>query len=185
MQIIMYLSFLFGLSELALTMFKHSKSGSVRIKSDRGSLIILWVLMLMCITAGFYTAYYGDWSAVNYILASTGILVYVAGMVVRWKSILQLKHRFTVNVVVNSEHKLETGGMYKFLRHPSYSGILMILAGLGMAMNSYVSFIVVLVPVFLGLSYRISVEEKLLEAEFGEEYTVFCSTRKKLIPFIY
>ncbi len=40
-------------------------------------------------------------------------------------------------------------------------------------------------PVFLGLNYRISVEETLLAAVFGEEYDMFRSTRKKIIPYIY
>lgn len=185
MQIIIYLSFLFGISELGLTLFKHSRSGSVKIKNDKGSLIVLWVLMICCMIAGFSTANYGSWSAVNYILALSGILIYVAGMVVRWKSIIQLRKRFTVNVVVNKEHTLETEGMYRHLRHPSYFGVLLIITGLGLAMNSYISFIIVFVPVFLGLNYRISVEETLLAAVFGEEYDMFRSTRKKIIPYIY
>ncbi|HKK41927.1 MAG TPA: isoprenylcysteine carboxylmethyltransferase family protein [Bacteroidales bacterium] len=185
MQTIIYLSVLFGVSELALTLFKHTKTGSVKVKDDKGSLVVLWILMISCITIGFNTANYSEWSFTNYVLASAGVSIYLAGLVIRWKSIVQLKKRFTVNVAVNKVHKLETEGMYRYLRHPSYSGLLLILAGLGLAMNSYISFFVVLVPVFLGLNYRISVEENLLAAEFGNEYDTFRASRKKIIPFIY
>lgn len=185
MNIIIYLSFVFGLSELALVLFKRSESRSVKTRYDKGSLILLWVIMISCITAGFFMAKYSEWIPINYILALTGIVLYISGLIIRWISIIQLKKRFTVDVVINRGHILETGGLYKHIRHPSYLGLLLILAGLSLAMNSLISFIIVIVPVFMGLNYRIFVEEKLLDAEFGEEYVNFRSTRKKIIPYIF
>ncbi len=185
MHVLIYLSVFFGISELALTIFRHSKSVSVKTKDDKGSLLVLWILMISCITVGFSTASYSIRTTGNYVMALAGMIMYLSGLIIRWKSIIQLRNRFTVDVVVNRDHKLETGGMYKYLRHPSYSGLLLILAGLGLAMNSVASFLILIVPVFLGLNYRISVEEALLKKEFGEDYFRFCSTRKKIIPFIY
>jgi protein-S-isoprenylcysteine O-methyltransferase Ste14 len=185
MKIIIYLSFAFGISEIALVIFKHSKSESVKTRKDRGSLLILWLIMISSLTAGFFLADYNRWNPINYILASAGIVLFISGLIIRWSSIIQLKQRFTVNVAINKEHSLETNGLYRYLRHPSYLGLLLILAGLSLPMNSLISFIIVIVPVFLGLSYRISVEEKLLESEFGDEYLEFRSNRKKIIPFVY
>jgi protein-S-isoprenylcysteine O-methyltransferase Ste14 len=62
---------------------------------------------------------------------------------------------------------------------------MLILGGLALAMNSLISFIIVVIPVFVGLNYRIFIEEKLLVDEFGEEYTDFKAKRKKIIPFIW
>ncbi len=185
MNIIIYLSFVFGLSELGLVLFKRAKSGTVKTKYDKGSLILLWVIMISCITAGFFKAKYSNWIPINYILALTGILLYISGLIIRWMSIIKLKKRFTVNVAINRGHVLETGGLYKYIRHPSYLGLLLILAGLSLAMNSLISFIIIIVPVFLALNYRIFIEEKMLEAEFGEEYANFRSTRKKIIPYVF
>jgi protein-S-isoprenylcysteine O-methyltransferase Ste14 len=98
---------------------------------------------------------------------------------------MQLKKRFTVNVAINREHVLETEGLFKYIRHPSYAGLMLILGGLALAMNSLISFIIVVIPVFVGLNYRIFIEEKLLVDEFGEEYTDFKAKRKKIIPFIW
>jgi protein-S-isoprenylcysteine O-methyltransferase Ste14 len=185
MSVIIYLSFVFGLSELALVLFKRSKSDTVKTRSDKGSLILLWVIMISCITAGFFNAKYNQWYPINYTLALTGIVLYIAGLIIRWLSIIQLKKRFTVNVAINREHFLETAGLYKQLRHPSYLGLMLILLGLSLAMNSLISFIIVIVPVFLGLNYRIFIEERLLKAEFGEEYVNFRAARKKIIPFVW
>jgi protein-S-isoprenylcysteine O-methyltransferase Ste14 len=185
MNIVLYLSLVFGFSELALLFFKRSKSGLVKTRSDNGSLILLWFLMISCITAGFFNAKYNQWDPLNYALALAGILLYITGLIIRWMLIRQLKKRFTVNVAINREHVLETGGLFKYIRHPSYAGLMLILSGLGLAMNSLISFIIVVIPVFLGLNYRIFIEEKLLGLEFGEEYADFKAKRKKIIPFIW
>jgi protein-S-isoprenylcysteine O-methyltransferase Ste14 len=185
MKIIIFLSFAFGLSELALVLFKHSRSGNVKTRKDKGSLILLWSIITFSLTAGFFLANYDPWRSINYLLASLGIVLYVSGLLIRWISIIKLKQRFTVNVTVIREHKLETEGLYRYLRHPSYLGLILIMAGLALGMNSFISFIIVVAPIFLGLQYRISVEEKLLESEFGDEYTQFKSTRKRIIPFLF
>jgi protein-S-isoprenylcysteine O-methyltransferase Ste14 len=185
MSVIIYLSFVFGLSELVLVFFKRSKSGIVKTRSDKGSLILLWFIMISCITAGFFNAKYSQWDPINCTIALAGIILYIIGLIIRWLSIMQLKRRFTVNVAINRDHVLETGGLYKYVRHPSYLGLMLILTGLSLAMNSMISFMIVIFPVFLGLNYRIFVEERLLEDEFGEEYVNFRATRKKIIPFIW
>jgi len=185
MSIIIYLSYAFGLSELALVIFKRTKSGTVKTRNDKGSLILLWLIMICCITTGFFKAKYSDWAPVNYILAVSGILAYISGLAIRWLCIMQLKQRFTVDVAINRQHILETEGLYKYLRHPSYLGLLLIIVGLALAMNSIISFIIVVFPVLLALNYRIRIEEKLLEREFGKEYINYSSTRKRIIPFVY
>ncbi len=185
MRAVIYLSFAFGISELALVLFRRARTGLVKTRGDRGSLIIMWIAMISCITAGFFLAKYSRWLAINYVFAAAGIMLYIFGLIIRWLSIIRLKQRFTVDVAVNREHHLETGGLYRYLRHPSYSGLLLIITGLSLAMNSLISLIVVVVPVFFSISYRIIVEERLLVREFGQSYINFCATRKRIIPFIY
>jgi len=145
----------------------------------------LWLVMIFCITAGFFNAKYNRWVPLNYFLALSGILSYISGLIIRWISIMQLKQRFTVDVAINRHHLLETGGLYRYLRHPSYLGLLLIIIGLSLAMSSLISFIIVVVPVFLVLNYRIRIEEELLEREFGEKYCSYKASRKKMIPFVF
>ncbi len=185
MNVVIFLSLAFGLSEFALVLFKRTKTGIVKARGDKGSLLLLWLIMISCITTGFFKAKYGDWTPINFVLALIGVLVYAIGLIIRWKAILQLKQRFTVDVSINIWHTLETQGLYRHLRHPSYLGLLLIIAGLALAMNSLISFTIVVVPVFSGLIYRIYVEEKLLEREFGEKYLTYKAERKKIIPFIF
>jgi protein-S-isoprenylcysteine O-methyltransferase Ste14 len=184
-KVLIYMSYLFGTSEFILTIIKRSKQKSVKMKNDKGSLIILWVLIILGIVAGFNLADYRKWSSLNYIIYAVGILVYLVGLIIRWIAIFQLKKAFTVDVAISHEHELKTDGLYSIVRHPSYLGNILIVSGLSIGMNSLLSFLAVTIPVFLAISYRIYVEEAILMKEFGQKYEEYCRTTKRIIPFIY
>jgi protein-S-isoprenylcysteine O-methyltransferase Ste14 len=61
----------------------------------------------------------------------------------------------------------------------------MITAGLSIGMNSLLSFIVVTIPIFLAIMYRIYVEEKVLIKEFGDRYMEYSQSTKKLLPYFF
>jgi protein-S-isoprenylcysteine O-methyltransferase Ste14 len=184
-KIAIYLSYLFLLSELILMLTKRSKHKFVKRKGDRGSLIILWITISVCLTLGFNLANYTIWSAGDYFTASLGFLLSFTGMILRWTSIIQLKKAFTVDVAINKVHQLKTDGLYKIVRHPSYLGLIMILGGFSLVMNSLPSILVVTVPVSAAILYRISVEERVLNEEFGDVYLDYKKNTRKIIPFIY
>jgi protein-S-isoprenylcysteine O-methyltransferase Ste14 len=164
---------------------KRSKHKSVKRRADRGSLIILWITITICLTLGFNRAKFGVWSPANYLLGVIGLLISFCGLIIRWITIIQMKNAFTVDVAINEVHQLKTDGLFKLVRHPSYLGLLMILSGFSLGMETMVSFILVTIPVFLVISYRIKVEEKLLIETFGEEYIRYSGSTKKIVPYLY
>ena len=184
-KILICLSYLFGISELILTVTKRSKQKYVKKKNDRGSLIILWVIIIIGITVGFNLANYRTWNSINYFVYAVGILFYVAGIIIRWTAIVQLRKAFTVDVAISEKQELKTDGLYRIVRHPSYLGTIMIVSGLSLCMNSLLSFLVITIPVFFANIYRIHVEEAVLQEEFGKKYEEYCRTTKTIIPFIY
>jgi protein-S-isoprenylcysteine O-methyltransferase Ste14 len=177
---IIYLSFVFGLSELFLSLVKKSKSGTSKTRKDKGSMLILWIIITSGFTGGFIQA-----KPVNIYCAGFGFVFLVLGLIIRWTSIIQLGKSFTVDVAITNAAKLKTDGIYEKVRHPSYSGLLFIIVGFSLIMSSLNSFLVLVVPVFLAICYRISVEEKLLISEFGESYIKYKANTKKIIPGIY
>lgn len=180
MNKLVILAYLFGLSELLLVFFKRSNKGKVKTRKDRGSFIFLWTMITLGITAGFFLS-----RQINQFWLGFGLALIVFGLIIRWISILQLGKSFTVDVAITESAVLKTDGMYEWLRHPSYFGILMIVTGFAAVMNSILSFIVLVIPVLLAILYRIKTEEELLVSEFGSEYISYMSTTKKLIPYIY
>ncbi len=185
MLIIMSLSFIFLFVELRLSLLKRSvlKPGTKR--SDKGSIFILWFVITLGFSAGFILADYNKWEPVNYLAAFLGLAVYISGMFVRWVSVRQLDKAFTVDISVMEGQQLITGGMYRKVRHPSYLGAVMIIAGIALGMNSVWSFLVVTIPVFLAFCYRIWVEESFMREVFGDKYAEYTSNTWRLIPFIF
>lgn len=180
--LIIFLSFLFFVSEFILMLVKRSKKDSTKHQKDRGTLIMLWVMITLCFTLGFMFANYGVWDSVNFIAAYIGLSLISAGLIIRWYSIIKLKKAFTVDVSIGQNHKLETGGIYRYIRHPSYLGLLLIMTGFAIGMNSLISLVLTVIPLFISILIRISVEEKLLVEEFGDSYIHYQKTTKKLIP---
>jgi protein-S-isoprenylcysteine O-methyltransferase Ste14 len=185
MKLTIYLSYFFFISEFVLMMVKRSDKKSTSKRKDKGSLLILWFSIIVSLTAGFYFEGFGIWGFSNIYIYYAGILLFLAGLILRWGAIFQLKKEFTVDVAINKDHSLKTGGLYKKIRHPSYSGLFFILAGLSFSMNNFISIIIISVSIFISISYRIQIEEKLLTDEFGEEYESYKSKTKKIIPGIY
>jgi protein-S-isoprenylcysteine O-methyltransferase Ste14 len=58
-------------------------------------------------------------------------------------------------------------------------------AGIGLALGSWASAVLLTVVSFAVYSYRIVVEERALLAAIGEPYEQFRRTRNRLIPFVY
>lgn len=186
MQIYTYLQLIFFATELALLIFKRAKSGKIKNERDRRSLFILWIAIALSSCAGPWIAAYNFWRLGDYrsvVIIGSGI--FAIGFFIRWIAVYQLGRMFTVNVVISDKHTLKTSGLYKVVRHPSYLGLLLIITGLGITLNSLASLLIMLVPASIALNYRISIEEQALIEEFGVQYTDYKSKVKRLFPGIY
>lgn len=185
MKLLIYLSYFFFISEFVLMLLKRSKKALVTKRNDKGSLLIMWVNVPISLTAGFYIEGYGVSGFSNDIVYCAGLVIFLFGLVLRWCAIFQLKKAFTVDVAISKDQALKTEGLYKKIRHPSYTGFLLILVGLSIAMCNIISFLFITVLNFITISYRILVEERVLTEEFGDDYIKYKSTTKKIIPGIY
>lgn len=181
MKYLILISVLFFVSEFILMLVKRSKKIERKRQNDKGSLILLWVVITLCFSFGFTFANYRTWTLINYAIYITGVVIILSGAIIRWISIIQLSSAFTVNVAIANNHKLKTDGVYKHVRHPSYLGLLLIMFGFSVSMNSYISILIITIPMFLAILYRIKVEEEILLAEFGDEYSNYKRNTKKLI----
>jgi len=183
--VIICLAYLFGISESILAFTRRSKKTTVKTKGDKGSLIALYVVFSISMTAGFMLADFRTRTASYYLIVSCGLILYMLGLIIRWTAIIQLKKAFTVDVAINKQHELKTDGLYRIIRHPAYLGLWLIFIGLSVSLNSILSFIAITIPVFLVILYRIIVEEKLLTEEFGVAYKDYARNTKRLIPFVF
>lgn len=153
---------------------------------DKGSLGIIWIIITVAITSGILLADLTPFPISHRILIPyLGLSLVVVGMILRFVAIRTLGKMFTVDVAIVKNHEIKKDGIYKTIRHPSYTGSLISFIGFGLSLNNWLSLITVAVLVTIVLRYRIGVEEKLLAKQFGNEYLLYKKTTWCLIPWIY
>ena len=186
MSIYNYIVIVFGASEIGLLILKRSKTGIKENSADKKSLLYLWITIPACLTmAGFISGYKLGPSLNSDAVLKIGVALAAVGFVIRWAAIFALGKFFTVDVEISDQHRLKTEGIYKIVRHPSYLGLILILAALGVCTQNLVSLLVLIIPILIAINYRISVEERALTNAFGEQYTAYSKKTSKLIPWVY
>jgi protein-S-isoprenylcysteine O-methyltransferase Ste14 len=76
-------------------------------------------------------------------------------------------------------------GPYRYIRHPSYTGALITLAGLGLALGNWLGLLALLGCMTIAYGYRIKVEEAALVAALGEPYRLYMARTRRLVPFLF
>jgi protein-S-isoprenylcysteine O-methyltransferase Ste14 len=119
------------------------------------------------------------------IVFGVGVVIIGAGAVLREWSIWTLGRWFTFDVrIAGGQHVIDRGP-YRWARHPSYTALLMLFAGIGLATVNWLALVVMLVLPTLSLLYRIRVEEEALLDGIGEAYREYAQGRARLVPGIW
>lgn len=184
-SILKYVVILFPLSEVALLVFKRSKVRS-SVKGDRGSLRLLWLTIIVSISITIILQWYplAVFQLPRSFTNAIALCLLTGGLIIRWLSIISLGKFFTVDVAIQEEHILVLRGLYKYVRHPSYTGLLLEFIGLAVYFGTWVSLIIIVIPITSAIIYRIRCEEIVLLEKFGKQYEEYMSRTKSLIPGI-
>jgi protein-S-isoprenylcysteine O-methyltransferase Ste14 len=113
------------------------------------------------------------------------LVVMLSGLGLRVWAAVTLGGYYTRTLMTTEGHKVITTGPYAWVRHPAYLGVILLWSGFGVLSSSLplaLLFPVVFVAVYL---YRISVEERMLVSELGDDYVQYQRRTHKLIPAIY
>jgi protein-S-isoprenylcysteine O-methyltransferase Ste14 len=113
-----------------------------------------------------------------------GLLLFVIGLATAIVAARTLGQFYASTLVTREGHRLISHGIYRYIRHPIYFGVIMVCFGVPVYAPSLYGFFVMsaLIPLFL---IRIRIEEAMLIEEFGDAYRTYQKETKKLIPFVY
>lgn len=164
---------------------KRLRAGAQR--QDKGSHMVLLCLLVFGLLLGVLLAYKVPATAITSvpdIFFWLGIFLIDAGIVLRLYAIIVLGAFFTVTVAVAPEQPVIEAGPYRLVRHPSYTGLLLILLGFGLCFTNWLSLLVIMGCALIGFSYRIQVEEHVLKTQLGQRYQEYMGRTKRLIPFV-
>jgi protein-S-isoprenylcysteine O-methyltransferase Ste14 len=169
---------------IAIATRTRRSSGKVR---DRGSMLILWVMIVGSFTGAEFVRKMTSFPIFPgfHELRLVAVLLMVTGLAVRLTAFFSLGKAFSANVAIRDKQSLYRSGLYSVVRHPSYSGLLIIFMAAAIAEHNWLSAAIVLIFPTAALLYRIHVEEIALNEAFGSEYATYSASTKRLIPGIY
>jgi protein-S-isoprenylcysteine O-methyltransferase len=157
-------------------------------RADRGSLFLLAVMIPLGIWGAVTAALRvpgAEIAAPQPGLMDLGVVMMWAGMALRLWSVLTLGPLFRVTVVLQDDHQLVTRGPYSRLRHPSYTGAILTMTGLGVGCGNWVSLGVIATAALIGFGWRVRAEEAALRGRFGEAYDAYARRTWAVAPFIW
>lgn len=110
-----------------------------------------------CVAEGWWRG--ADWSAVT----AAGVLVFIAGKAIKYVAIATLGRRWTFRVLPLPGAPPVQHGIYRWLRHPNYVGVVGEIVGIGLWMRAPLAGLAFLLTFLWLLRRRIVVEERALE----------------------
>lgn len=172
------------LGEILLLTRRRATTGLAA--ADRGFVgKALLVLLLSNLAAIVALKFCQSATFATHVSSWVGVGLMVAGLVLRWWSVLHLGRYFTVDVAVAAGQSVVDSGPYRWIRHPSYAGLLLLVVGIGMCFGNVVSLLVILVPIVALMARRMRIEEAALESAMGDAYRNYMARTKRLVPSIY
>jgi len=150
---------------------------------DKGSRPLIALSMILALVIAFLFAASGIASLPSWSFY-VGISLMIAGIVLRQWSIAVLGRYFSPTIGIQDGQAVVDRGPYRLVRHPSYTGLLIIYIGLGFVIQSWGAVLVLIAYFAPAFGYRIHVEEAVLTSKLGDEYVAYAKRTKRLIPYV-
>jgi protein-S-isoprenylcysteine O-methyltransferase Ste14 len=170
-----------ALLEVGLRVFEvvRGKGGRSR---DRGSRVLIAISFGAAISVASMATSVAPSLRIPGAVRVFGVIVMWVGLATRVWAVAALGGAFRTTVEVDPDQAVVTTGPYKWIRHPSYAGLLLIVAGLGLALGNWLSVAACLALPLPALAWRIHVEEAELSRVLGDAYRAYQTRTARLIP---
>jgi protein-S-isoprenylcysteine O-methyltransferase len=167
---------------------RTKRSGDPTKARDRGSFQLLMALLWLALGLAFALSFILPQATILWhraVIFFVGIALMLAGIAFRFYAMSLLGRFFTYDVAVHAGQTVVEAGPYRYIRHPSYTGALVTLVGLGLALGNWAGLLALLACMGAAYAYRISVEEAALLAALGVPYKQYMRRTRRLVPFLF
>jgi protein-S-isoprenylcysteine O-methyltransferase Ste14 len=115
----------------------------------------------------------------------SGIVCFVIGLWLFYRSHADLGANWSITLEVRDRHRLITQGIYRRVRHPMYSALLLYGVAHALVIPNWVAGPSNLVAFAVLFALRVRAEERMMLEQFGEEYTAYMARTKRLVPGVW
>ena len=114
-----------------------------------------------------------------------GTVLLVVGLWLFYRAHADLGKFWSITLEVRENHRLISHGVYRRVRHPMYSALLLYSAGQALAVPNWVAGPSYLVSFGILFAFRVHAEEQMMVAAFGDEYLSYMARTKRLLPRVW
>jgi protein-S-isoprenylcysteine O-methyltransferase Ste14 len=94
-----------------------------------------------------------------------------------------LGRNWSGTVTLKENHELVVRGPYRLVRHPIYTGLLVMLIATWIE-QAHIAGMLGLIFVFVSFWIKLNNEEEVMRAQFSDQYAVYAERVKRILPFI-
>lgn len=168
--------------------FWESQLNGDTVQSERGDLSFWMTTFAMM--AVFYLSpleymYVTEQLPRTPLMELVGVALVVFGIVLFVWARRTLGENYSGHLSTKQGQRLIQTGPYRMIRHPAYTGFLLMSVGLALGYSSLVGIAAILLALLPSMIYRIWIEEKLLAEHFGTQFYKYADKTKRLIPGIW
>jgi len=156
-------------------------------KADRGSMQFImlagWIGMMGAFVVAGIQAFIITHGQKAWFVA--GLATLLSGSLLRRHCWRMLGKHFTGDVKASPDQPVVESGIYRWVRHPSYTGGMLMYLGTGLALTNWLSVVIITVAGAAAYLYRVRVEEQALQANLGDRYQEYMKRTKRFVPFVF
>lgn len=166
----------------------RGRAGANLPPRDRGSCCASFGIMFIAVALAFWfadRAHTLDFTWHPYAWFAAGLALMAGGALLRQWAMNVLGERFTGAATGQGDQDLAQSGLYRYVRHPSYTGAFMVWGGLGLSLTNGVSLLILFAAAALAYGLRVFTEEAALTAAFGERYRAYARRTHRFVPWLF
>ena len=115
----------------------------------------------------------------------SGVVCGVIGLWLFYRSHADLGTNWSITLEVREQHRLITQGVYRRIRHPMSSALVLYAVAHALVIPNWVAGPSNLVAFAVLFALRVRAEEKMMVEQFGDEYAAYMARTKRLVPRVW
>src|SRR5213594_3382197 len=115
----------------------------------------------------------------------SGVVCGVIGLWLFYRSHADLGTNWSITLEVREQHRLITQGIYRRIRHPMSSALVLYAVAHALVIPNWVAGPSNVVAFAVLFALRVRPEERMMLEQFGDEYAAYMARTKRLVPRVW